>query len=347
MQTYQAPSKTSPLARIFTGALGWMYGMCPQNLVSVLIAAYFIFGFANHSRAALIADWQFQNNVNDSAGAFNATAFNSPTYSPGIIGQAIRFNGINQYATVPAMGTYASITLSTWIQTVDADSPGSQAIFHSSKYENGTPHFLLEYGRNNTITGIVIDIKTAEIKLNGASSPIHENTWYHVAFTYLESNRSLKLFINGVEVGSATSGSAVLINLNDMLIGSGFDRPFNGLIDDMGVWDEALSADKVKGIGSFASSVLNYGQSDVAKLYGLTEGQSTTTSDLAEWEYATGLSGTAGELQFLGGGLYAMNLGGGTGVKMIPEPSITSLLFAGLLGWFIWGRYRSNKLSRK
>jgi hypothetical protein len=273
----------------------------------------------------LVANWEFQNNVNDSAGAFNATAVDNPTYSPGVIENAISLNGSTQYATVPAMGTFASISVSGWIRTVDANSPGSQAIFHSTLYNNGTPHFLLEYGRDNTITGIVIDIRTAEIKLNGPLSPIHENTWYNVAFTYRESDRNLKLFIDGLEVGSTTSGTSVAIDLNNMVIGSGFGRPFNGLIDDLGVWDEALSSAEVKGIRSFGDSTLNYGQVDVAKLYGLTAGQSTTTSDLAEWQYTTGLGGNPGELQSLGGGLYAMNLGEGIGVQMvssaaIPEP---------------------------
>ena len=311
--------------------------MSAPSTLSALISAVFLFSSANLSRAGLIANWEFQNNVNDSAGAFNATAINNPTYSPGVIENAISLNGSTQYATVPAMGTFASISVSGWIRTVDANSPGSQAIFHSTLYNNGTPHFLLEYGRDNTITGIVIDIRTAEIKLNGPLSPIHENTWYNVAFTYRESDRNLKLFIDGLEVGSATAGTPAAINLNNMVIGSGFDRPFNGLIDDLGVWDEALSSAEVKGIRSFGDSTLNYGQFDVAKLYGLTAGQSTTTSDLAEWQYTTGLGGNPGELQSLGGGFYAMNLGEGIGVQMVsnaavPEPgtwAAAALLAAG------------------
>lgn len=328
-------SHWNTLARNLAGYLNRKSGVFARYQLSALISAALLFDSTNPSRADLIANWQFQNNVNDSAGAFNATAINNPAYSPGVIGNAISLNGSNQYTTVPAMGTLASISVSGWIRTIDANSPGSQAIFHSTTYNNGTPHFLLEYGKDNTVTGIVIDIKTAEIKLNGSLSPIHENTWYNVAFTYRESDRNLKLFIDGLEVGSATSGNPVAIDLNNMVIGSGFDRPFNGLIDDLGVWNESLSNAHVKGIRSFAASTLNYGQGDVAKLYGLTAGQSTTTSDLAEWQYATGLGGNPGELQSLGGGLYAMNLGGGTGVQTtapIPEPgtwAAAALLAAG------------------
>jgi hypothetical protein len=86
----------------------------------------------------------------------------------------------------------------------------------------------------------------------------------------------------------------------------------------------------------------NYGQADVALLYGLGSGQSTTTSDDVIWGYATGLTGVAGEVQSLGGGMYAMNLGGGTGVQTmspVPEPSACVMVLAsGLLGLVAWAR---------
>jgi hypothetical protein len=95
-----------------------------------------------------------------------------------------------------------------------------------------------------------------------------------------------------------------------MVIGSestaGTSRPFNGLLDDLGVWNGTLSDAEVTGIHSFATSTFNYRQGDVALLYGLTAGQSRTTSDGVTWDYATGLSGDPGTVQSLGGGLYAV-----------------------------------------
>lgn len=272
----------------------------------------------------IIAAWQFEGNVNDATNTYNATAFNSPTYATGVIGQAISLNGSNQYASVGAMGTYANATVSVWIKSVNISSPGSQAIFHSSTYANGTPHFLLEYpGGSSTATGVVIDVKTGEIKVNGGRSFVSQGTWYNLAYTYDKAASSLRLYSNGSEIGSATISNTVDLNLNNMFIGSGYSRPFNGLLDDLGVWNETLTAAKVKGINSFATSTLNYGQTNVALLYGLTAGQSTTTSDGRVWEYQTGLTGTPGDLQTLGSGVYAMNLGGGTGVQTIsPVPEI-------------------------
>jgi hypothetical protein len=313
---------------------------CASSVCRATIVVAALAGLSSRGEAGLIAVWKFQDNVNDSTGTYNATAVNNPTYGPGVIGKAISLNGVNQAATVPNMGTYPNATVSVWVNTRDANSPGSQAIFHNTNYSNGTPHFLLEYANSSpstSITGIVIDVRTAEIKLNGSASPITEDTWYNVAYRYDRSVPSLRLYIDGQVVGTAGGNNTIDLILNNMMIGAGntagTSRPFNGLLDDLGVWDESLSDAKVKGIFSFATSLFNYGQDDVARLYGLTASQSTTLSDGVEWDYATGLTGALGVVESLGGGMYAMNLDGGAGVRTVspvPEPSTCVMVLAGL-----------------
>jgi hypothetical protein len=220
--------------------------------------------------------------------------------------------------------------------------------YHSPRATNA--HLPLAVSPATSITGVVIDVGTAEIKRNGANSPISESTWYNLTYRYNRSVPSLRLFINGAAVGTADGNNTVDLGLNNMVIGSdslaGTSRSLNGFLDDLGVWNEALSDTMVKGIHSFATSTFNYGQGNVARLYGLTAGQSTTTSDGVTWDYATGLTGPEGAVQSLGGGLYAMNLGGGTGVRTpvpVPEPATVMLVTSGILGLAARGWRRARR----
>ena len=90
---------------------------------------------ANHTIAAAftayagptpVALYQFENNVLDTQGAYNGTAYNSPTYVTGKIGsKAIQFNGSNQYVTIPRPVPTASPSRS-WVKTTQTSPTGSQ-----------------------------------------------------------------------------------------------------------------------------------------------------------------------------------------------------------------------------
>ena len=79
--------------------------------------------------------------------------------------------------------------------------------------------------------------------LDGPAVPL--NTWQHVAITYDSATQTRKMFIDGTEVLSANLGVSANV-LRDIHIGSGQDDGlnfyWNGLIDDVIMFDEALDA---------------------------------------------------------------------------------------------------------
>ena len=89
--------------------------------------------------------------------------------------------------------------------------------------------------------------------LNGPAVPL--NTWQHVAVTYDSATLTRKMFIDGAEVLTANLGVSPNA-LRDIHIGSGQDNGlnfyWNGLIDDVGFWDEALEQVEI-------ASVMNNG----------------------------------------------------------------------------------------
>ena len=84
---------------------------------------------------------------------------------------------------------------------------------------------------------------------SGSAVPL--NTWQHVAITYDSATTTRKMFIDGVEVINDVTGMSANL-LRDIHIGSGQDDGnnffWNGLIDDVGLWDEALDQATIQNI---------------------------------------------------------------------------------------------------
>jgi hypothetical protein len=85
--------------------------------------------------------------------------------------------------------------------------------------------------------------------INGPAVPL--NTWQHVAITYDSATLTRKMFIDGAEVLTANIGVSPNAQ-RDIHIGSGQDDGnnfyWNGLIDDVGLWDEALEQVEIESV---------------------------------------------------------------------------------------------------
>ena len=92
------------------------------------------------------------------------------------------------------------------------------------------------------------------------ASAVALNVWYHI--TYVVTPTTLAYYLNGSLVQSV---SAVVYNTNRIVIGKSGDnaRPLNGYIHDVRVYDYALRADEISGIGTrqasqYGRNLLNY-----------------------------------------------------------------------------------------
>lgn len=90
---------------------------------------------------------------------------------------------------------------------------------------------------------------------------INLNTWYHAVFTY--DNAELKLYLNGTLVGSAmgqnllstTSTNGICFGLSSQV--DGYYNPFNGVIDNAGMWSRALTQCEVTELYTEQDCILN------------------------------------------------------------------------------------------
>ncbi len=184
--------------------------------------------------------------ADDSMGSNDGTLYGEPVWSSGKVGGALDFDGDADYVDLPDnFPDVEDFTFEAWVNWKGGDY--WQRIFdfgHGSCSYMG----LGPYGNwpNPDVLGFYIWNCGDTQYLITDSLPIHE--WHHVAVT-LEGDVG-KMYVDGSEVASET----ITLNPSDVVgeysfIGkSQFGDPyFNGLMDEVAVYDRALSPEEIKG----------------------------------------------------------------------------------------------------
>ncbi|MBR6196960.1 MAG: RICIN domain-containing protein [Bacteroidaceae bacterium] len=204
----------------------------------------------------LVASYSFDNNTADATANMMGAATNAG-YANGHNGKALSFNG-STYALLPyQIGNMQEMTFCSWVRWDGGNA--WQRIFDFGNGEDAY-FFLTPSNVNGKLT--------FEIKANGtvqtfnASSALATNTWKHVAVT-IRSGRVV-VYVDGQAV---VSSSNITLRPSDVagvcnyLGRSQFvvDPMFRGLIDDVRIYNYALSQSEVQsvagtgGTGSSAS----------------------------------------------------------------------------------------------
>ena len=190
-------------------------------------------------------------------GTFNGT----PAYGSGEVGQAFSFNGDgSNYVDIgdPAnLKPTNGITLDAWIYLNAVDWDGLAGII--TKWGQGAPdNWAIWVDNQNGPTQLAGDVVATDGGNFQTGGTINTGEWTHVALTYHAASGVQTLYVNGVSVGSSahTPGSTVIGTDAEVCIGRECtyqQRPFNGLIDEVEVFDRALTAAEVASIYIAAS----------------------------------------------------------------------------------------------
>ncbi|MBU6320948.1 hypothetical protein KGO04_00170 [Patescibacteria group bacterium] len=187
-------------------------------------------------------------NVKDSSGqgnngslvGFSAT---SSAEVAGKIGGALKFNGTSQYITVPdttALRLSGNYSVSVWIRPAALKDYGN-VLFKESLISN-TGYGLITFANGSWgwQIGNTLDIQTSAALLKNT-------TWSLLIATYDGTN--VRLYQNG-SLLSTTVASAVASDATALALGAdtGDGRYFNGTIDDVRVYNRALSASEIQAL---------------------------------------------------------------------------------------------------
>ncbi len=188
--------------------------------------------------------------ISDSSGnQYNGSLLNGPTWVTGQRGSALRFDGVDDFATlsIPTGVQPDYITLAAWILPTSLDrwqgivmkdgSPVSPQDYRFGIDTNGRLHFIVQLGTITAFHNVT------------APSPLSGQTWQHVAVTY--DGNIVQLYLNGQPFGSAVNVGSGVVGIgapSPVVIGGGSFYPFAGSIDEVEIFDRALTGAEVQAL---------------------------------------------------------------------------------------------------
>jgi hypothetical protein len=205
-----------------------------------------------------VAWFRGENNANDSQGTNNGTN-NGATFAAGRVGQAMSFDGVDDYVSVPdsdALDITGDLTIEGWVyptsntgRLVSKQTVEGYKTSYILELNNGK---LLFYGNDNTTSATHIYQSTT------LSVPL--NQWSHIAFTL--SGSGISFVVNGTAeshsgaylgVHPATDGPLYIgtTRNNGAPNGHAF---FSGRIDELSLYNRVLTTAELQTIFNAGSA---------------------------------------------------------------------------------------------
>ncbi|MFC4995565.1 LamG-like jellyroll fold domain-containing protein [Rubritalea tangerina] len=214
---------------------------------SNILAVELTHGFSP-AQGPLVLFWPFSDGAKSQATDFtwNLHTGSSPTpltyHQSGIRDNALRVRGQDSYLSTPLTPSYTTpntFTLSLWFQSL-AQQNDQSALLANHPSPDAPGSFQIDAG-SNTLTYNGTEIRSF------ASFPNH--TWQHLAISCDGSNTML--YHNG-QLVETLSGTADTASFDSLIVGANRSRNrfFNGLIDEVRLYQTALEAAKIKAIYS-------------------------------------------------------------------------------------------------
>jgi hypothetical protein len=224
--------------------------------------AWFVISIAHADLTnGLVAYYPFNGNADDESGnGYNGTVSNvlSATDRFGVPGGAFWYNGTNSFIDLgnPAAFNFAGdFTISVWIManTTQIDT------YVVGKYYYQRPH---AYGVGSDDVGGMYAFAANTPQPSGgrpeirATIDLADGRWHHLVAVF-ERQISLRGYVDGTEIGfdtQITNHIEVLTNEYPLLIGKiSSGNSFQGSIDDVRIYNRALSAPEVQQLYEFES----------------------------------------------------------------------------------------------
>jgi len=220
-----------------------------------------ILGLACAASADLVGHWPFDEGTGSTAADIisgnDATFTDDPIWTAGVMGDALELDGAGDYLTIAnseivklrSTGTYS---VAIWINVQNTTT--GVILYHGLGCSTWASWFLGVGGGEPDATQDPETLKFGVRTANGgaytsADTPLTGDVWMHVTATY--DGSTVRLYVDGEEVSTLDvalpydSGENLLIGGDS---GCGGRQWFSGMIDELQIYDHALSDKEVQSL---------------------------------------------------------------------------------------------------
>jgi hypothetical protein len=196
----------------------------------------------------LVAAYGFNEpsgNALDSSGNSNTGTVSGATRSAsGRYGGALSFDGTNDRVNVTdsaSLDLTTGMTLEAWVR------PTALSIWRTVILKEQPGSLVYALYANTDINRPSIEASMpGAYNIQTGTSQLPLNTWTHLAATY--DGATLRLYVNGVQVGSRGVTGNVLVSTGALRIGGNavWGEYFSGLIDEVRIYNRALTQTEIQ-----------------------------------------------------------------------------------------------------
>ena len=206
----------------------------------------------------MVSWWSADGHSLDIMGSNHGTLTGDATYTGGMVEQAFAFDGSGDFVVVPddpSLNITGDVTVDLWARRTDFGR--FQVMVSKGSLFPGTADkavaYALKFGGNNRLASY---IERATGSNNSVEGPVVTDSNLH-HYAYVRSGTTQKLFMDGVMVATNNFGTIIGDTSGvELVIGStrhpqdvtGFRHHFGGIIDEVEVFDLALSDAEIRAI---------------------------------------------------------------------------------------------------
>ena len=230
------------------------------------------------AHGALVGHWEFDNSgdVGQATVSTSLETVGDAAYSAaGKVGGALSLDGSGDYLRVDASHTLASglptgdtsFTIAAFVQT-SADARNTITFWgnFSTAQANGFRTTTSgEPGIADNSTGGLLDFGWGGAYDHGVGAggtppgTIYDGQWHHAAVTYDSATSTKRLYFDGVEIGTGKVIPDLNIGAANFGIGARTgSETFTGLLDDVRVYDGALSEAEISALASATAAPTDF-----------------------------------------------------------------------------------------